>query len=95
MYLDAMEEVGATTQPILGFLTGVADIPSLKLGLKLQNISEAIKEFVSFNFALIQDGQPHLVASAFTFGREDVIPDMFMGIIEESGKNQTSNCFKT
>ena len=37
---------------------------------------------------VVNSNKPHCIASAFTFGREDVIPDMFLEIVSQS---QTQN----
>jgi hypothetical protein len=44
--------------------------------------------FVLFTFKIIETNQAHKIAAAFTFGREDVIPDMFFQIINQSKTNQ-------
>ena len=49
----------------------------------------AIKNFLKFTFSVIKRGNVHEVASVFTFGREDLIPDMFIPLIE--GINAENN----
>jgi hypothetical protein len=47
----------------------------------LKELSPTVKEFLGFNFALIEEGKPWKICSAFTFGREDIIPDMFTTMV--------------
>jgi hypothetical protein len=46
----------------------------------------AVQAFVQHTFAVIEAGQPHAIAAAFTFGREDVIPDMFRNLVADLGQ---------
>jgi hypothetical protein len=88
MYLDAMKEVGANPDRILGFIRNIDSMQSLVDQLPYANLKKAEREFLEFTFKIIQTGQSHKIAAAFTFGREDVIPDMFIEIIN---KSNTSN----
>ena len=42
---------------------------------------EAAQAFVLHSFAVIESGSTHGIVAAFTYGREDVIPDMFRGLV--------------
>jgi hypothetical protein len=44
---------------------------------------EEAKNFVDFTFKVIKSGKDYLQSAIFTFGREDLIPGMFISIINE------------
>jgi hypothetical protein len=84
MYLDAMSETKARTNEIDHFIKLIESGNSIDYSLNEIKIDKRVAEFVKFSFSIIETNKPHLVASAFTFGREDVIPDMFLEILEKS-----------
>ena len=90
MYLDAMKQMGANTNQIENFVTEIASGKTIDSALNEINIDKKVAEFVKFPFDVIATKQPHLIAASFTFGREDVIPDMFLKIIENSDSKHQS-----
>ena len=84
MYLDAMLQVNANTNEINNFIKFIELGNSVEYSLNEVNIDKRVADFVKFSFSIIETNKPHLIASAFTFGREDVIPDMFIEILENS-----------
>ncbi|WP_339707505.1 DUF3050 domain-containing protein [uncultured Kriegella sp.] len=92
MYLDAMSQVGANTNKINKFITLIESGKSVNDSFNEIEIDERVVNFVKFSFSIIETEKPHLVASAFTFGREDVIPDMFIEILKNAdSKNELYN----
>jgi hypothetical protein len=91
MYIDAMHEIGADTSKIDAFLKQVLALNSVEKSLENSPIINAIKEFVSFTFKIINSKETHKIAAAFTFGREDIIPDMFIQIVEEAASKNNKN----
>ena len=49
----------------------------------ISNAPTAARNFVNETFKILDGAKPHVVASMFTFGREEVIPEMFKNIIKE------------
>lgn len=91
MYLDAMKEVHVDTQKVCAILSSFTDLKDISNQIEATELNQAEKNFLQFTFKVINTQQPHIIAAAFAFGREDVIPDMFLGIIEQSGENGPGN----
>ncbi len=91
MYVDAMKQVGASTSSIANFISEVYDGTVIEEAFKKSNVNEAVKDFVSFTFEVIKTNEAHLIASVFTFGREDLIPDMFLEIVKNTEEESSVN----
>ena len=82
LYLDAMETIGANTSEIKNFVGNIIDCNDYKLAVSKSNIPTAACDFMNFTFDVIDTKKTHIIASVFTFGREDLIPDMFINIVK-------------
>lgn len=83
MYLDAMQQIGANSFYIENFINVLQENKDLKTSLACKTIHASVKRFVAYTFQIIETKEVHKIAAAFTFGREDIIPDMFLQIIEQ------------
>ena len=74
LYLDAMDECGADTQPFNTFLNSMKEGRDFQIALAENNlIRNSVREFVSFNLDLAMNGEIYEVAAAFFYGREGLI----------------------
>lgn len=80
MYRRAMEGCGADTRPIDRF------VERLRAGEKVERALEeappGARGFVRQTFAFIESGDACAIASAFAFGREELLPDLFRQLVE-------------
>ena len=81
LYLQAMNEVGADQKPICEFVSKLQQRVPVEQALSEAAILPSTREFVRSTLQLTLLGQPHEIASAFFYGREDVIPDMFSRLV--------------
>ena len=88
MYIDAMVQVGANTSDIDHFIKAINEGYDVDVAAKKINLEAPILEFINFTMDVVNSNKAHRIASAFTFGREDVIPDMFLEIV---GQSKTSD----
>ncbi len=88
MYIDAMRQAGASINQISSFISEILDGKPVEQALKNCSIIEEVKDFVNFSFEVIKTKQAHIIASSFTFGREDVIPDMFLEIVKKTEEKE-------
>lgn len=93
MYLDAMVQIDANTQPIEQFIQEIRQGKAVKEALISVDAAPLVQQFVNFSFDILDTQQAHLIASAFTFGREDVIPDMFIEIIKHAEQENQNASF--
>lgn len=87
MYLDAMQQCGAETNSIAAFLENVKTTQNIFVSIKQSDLHPNVKAFLDFTFRVIEEGKPHKIAAAFTFGREDLIPSMFTEILRNFQTN--------
>ena len=87
MYVEAMQDCGANTSEIANFLNEINSLKNILVAIKTSHLHPGIKAFLDFTFTVIEHGKPHEIAAAFTFGREDLIPNMFTSIIKSFQEN--------
>ena len=87
LYLQAMAEVGANTKPILRFIDNVEQQGVDYAIENTKGIPDCTRDFMRTTFDFIATGKKHVIASAFTYGREAVIPGMFQGILQQLNIN--------
>jgi hypothetical protein len=90
LYLQAMSEVGADTHPIKNFIKTIKS-HNIKTALKLPSIPNPARNFVETTISLISKDKPWVTCSAFLFGRESLIPEMFQELIANKIVNP-KNC---
>jgi len=83
MYLNAMDALGANGTEMQQFTQRIRANVSVNEALNECLIAEETKDFVRYTFEVIHRGKIHEIASLFTFGREDLIPNMFLEIVKE------------
>ena len=91
MYIDAMEEAGADTGSIKGFIEALRNGSTPDEAFEYAKTPLAARKFVKYTFEIIRSGKAHLQAAVFTFGREDLIPDMFLSMIRDLESNHALN----
>jgi len=89
MYIDSIESFGVKTDVILNNINSLNSLYTICDDIEKLEIKDYIKDFLKFTFSVINRGQIHEVAAVFTFGREDLIPDIFMPLLE--GINSKNN----
>ena len=82
MYLEAMNSLEASTTGINTLMKQLDSGKSIQEVLKNTTLPPSISSFLDFTFEVVETKQPHIIAAVFTFGREDLIPDMFIEIIK-------------
>ena len=87
LYVDAMKQCGADTKQIELFISVLKETNDFDLAFAKADIPKEAKEFVEFTFQIINSKKEYLQSAIFTFGREDLIPGMFMSIISDIHKN--------
>ena len=83
LYLESMSQIGASTKIINDFISKIKNSKSYSDSIEKININPIVKEFMDFTFNIINTNKNHVIASVFTFGREDLIPDMFIEIVKK------------
>lgn len=85
LYLSAMEQMGASQREIQQMMHLIHDGLPVSQVIQRMVLPAGVKDFLNFTFDIIQE-PIHVQAAVFSFGREDLIPDMFMELLQEISK---------
>lgn len=94
LYLKAMNEAGADTAAMHGFLNKLNAGQALGSALNDSNLPTSVQDFVKLTFHFIEQNKLHVVAGVFTFGREDLIPAMFTSLVNELNHDGALDTFR-
>ncbi len=81
LYLEAMTESGADFSAAAAFEHCLKQGRPVRVALREAGVPAAVREFVLETLDVVEQDRPHVIAAAFTVGREQMIPRMFMKIV--------------
>ena len=94
LYLEGMRAAGADTCPIDRMIEMLKAKRFPRVGQTAATVGDVVanamrdagapdaaRAFVRESFEVIESGSTHGIVAAFTYGREDVIPDMFRSLV--------------
>ena len=81
LYLWAMEQCEADAGPMRRLLATLRGGAALEEALARAPLPPGVRDFVANTIRVVQSGEVHRIAAAFTYGREDVIPVMFEQLV--------------
>jgi hypothetical protein len=82
LYLAAMREAGADAAPVGRFLDGLRMGVGLEEALGRADAPPAVAASVRLSLDLARNAETHRLAAAFALGREDVIPSLFVRLLD-------------
>jgi len=82
LYLKAMNEIGCDTKTISHLIHHLQSGKTIAEAIAASSLPDGPNQFLNQTFEFIHTNKLHVVAAVFTFGREDLIPDMFLEIIK-------------
>lgn len=86
LYLKTMEQAGADHTAMNALLNALQNGQTVSEALNKADMPQTAKSFVQHTFNVIATNKPHIEAAVFTFGREDLIPGMFISMVKEINK---------
>jgi hypothetical protein len=81
VYLEAMQEAGADRAPVLGLMQRLPRGEDLEQALAADPLPTGVAEFVGNTLQVARDGDLAALVAVFTHSREDIIPDLFRGLV--------------
>ena len=86
LYLRAMNQMGANSNSLNERFRHLQNFKPIQEAIANANIPVEVNDFLQFTFDIIKNHPIHVQAAVFTFGREDLIPDMFIKILDKPEK---------
>ncbi|WP_144393266.1 DUF3050 domain-containing protein [Pleionea sediminis] len=90
-YIQAMKECDADTSAIDMLLEAVMsgdDYHSV-----ISSLPPSVEQFVNTTLDIVENGELHEIAAAFTIGRENLIPSMFVELVRNINRDHPDNTY--
>jgi len=78
-----MVQMGASTSLIDALMHEIACGQPIEQAIEKSVLPQKVKMFLAYTFEVALHAPLHIKAAVFTFGREDLIPDMFTEILNK------------
>lgn len=87
LYINAMKQCGADITNIEEFISVLKATNNFNEAFEKSKTPKEAASFVDFTFQIINSQKSYLQSAVFTFGREDLIPGMFISIVKDIDEN--------